>query len=80
MAQKLSIYENGLAYFPLNARHSFQIVATQTMSCILMKDRKNRLLSSFYGLGNRGPQRLNDSLKRTRQFIPALREEFLVLN
>lgn len=31
MAQKLSVYEHGLAYFPLNALHSFQIVATQTM-------------------------------------------------
>lgn len=52
MAQKLSVYEHGLAYFPLNALHSFQIVATQTMPCILMKDRKNILLFSFYRLGN----------------------------
>lgn len=72
MAQRLSVHEQWV-YLPVNALHSSQIVATQTMSCILMKERRDRSLSSFDRLGNWGSQRLNDRLKTTRQFIPECR-------
>ena len=72
MAQRLSVHEQWV-YLPVNALHSSQIVATQTMSCILMKERRDRSLSLFDRLGNWGSQRLNDRLKTTRQFIPECR-------